>query len=76
MDGTCQVRVEGIENTNWLIHRLGQLFVFKSAEPVKEDEVSSCCTFRVADSSLSPRHGFAKLLGAIPEVKLTLDRAQ
>ena len=72
-DGTCQVRVDGIENTKWLMHRLGQFFVFKTAEPVKEDEGSSCCTFRVAESSQISRHRFERLLGAIPEVKLMLE---
>jgi len=75
MGGTCQVRVDGIENTKWLIHRLGQFFVFKTAEPVKEDEGSSCCSFRVADSSQISRHRFERLLGAIPEVKLVLELA-
>ena len=75
MDGNCQVRVDGIENTKWLIHRLGQFFVFKTAEPVKEDGGSSCCTFRVADGSLISRYNFERLLRAIPEVKLTLDLA-
>lgn len=75
MDGTCQVRVDGIENTNWLIRRLGQLFVFKTAEPVKEDEGSSYCTFRVADSFQNSRRTFARLVGAIPEVKLMLEPA-
>ncbi|MHC4406420.1 MAG: hypothetical protein ACYTG0_42875 [Planctomycetota bacterium] len=74
-DRTCRVRVDGIENTKWLIHRLGQLFVFKTAEPVKEDDSSSCCTFRVADSSQISRHRFERLLGAIPEVKLMLELA-
>jgi hypothetical protein len=73
--GTCQVRVDGIENAKWLIHRLGQFFVFKTAEPVKEDEGSSCCTFRVADGSLISRYNFERLLRAIPEVKLMLDLA-
>ena len=75
MDGTCQVRVDGIENTKWLIHRLGQFFVFKTAEPVKEDEGSSCCTFRVAESSQITRHRFERLLRAIPEVRLMLELA-
>jgi hypothetical protein len=75
MDRTCRVRVDGIENTKWLIHRLSQFFVFKTSEPVKEDEGSSCCTFRVEDSSQISRHRFERLLGAIPEVKLVLDLA-
>jgi hypothetical protein len=75
VDGTCQVRVDGIENTKWLIYRLGQFFVFKTSEPLEEDEGSSCCTFRVAGSSQTSRHRLTRLLGAIPEVKLILDRA-
>jgi hypothetical protein len=75
LDGICQVRVDGIENTKWLIHRLGQFFVFKTAQPVQEDEGSSCCTFRVADGSLISRHNFERLLRGIPEVKLMLDLA-
>jgi len=75
MDGNHQVRVDGIENTKWLIHRLGQFFVFKTAEPVRDDEGSSCCTFRVADTSQISRHRFERLLAAIPEVKLMLELA-
>ena len=75
MDGTCQVRVDGLDNTKWLIRRLGQFFVFKTAEPVREDEGSSCCTFRVADGSLISRYNFERLLRGIPEVKLMLDLA-
>ncbi|NQT14200.1 MAG: hypothetical protein HQ582_15705 [Planctomycetes bacterium] len=75
MNGSRQVRVDGIENAKWLIHRLGQFFVFKTAEPLREDGRSSCCTFRVADSSQITRHRFERLLGAIPEVKLMLELA-
>jgi len=75
MDGTCQVRVDSIENAKWLIQRLSQFFIFKTAEAVKEDEGSSCCNFRVADSSLVSRHRLERLLGAIPEVKLMLELA-
>jgi hypothetical protein len=75
-DRACQVRVDGIENTKWLLHRLSQFFVFKTSEPVNEGEGSSCCTFRVSESSQISRHRFERLLGAIPEVKLTLDLAQ
>jgi hypothetical protein len=74
-DGTRRVRVDGMKNAMWLLTRLSQVFVFKTAEPVKEDEGSSCCTFRVADSSQISRHCFEKLLGAIPEVKLMLEPA-
>jgi len=74
-DGTRRVRVDGMKNAMWLLTRLSQVFVFKTAEPVKEDEGSSCCTFRVADSSQISRQSFERLLGAIPEVKLMLEPA-
>ena len=56
-------------------HQL-EFFIFKTCEPVNEDESSSCCTFRVAESSQISRHRFQRLLSAIPEVKLTLDLPQ
>jgi hypothetical protein len=32
-----QLRVDGIENTKWLLNRLSRSFVFKTAQPVNED---------------------------------------
>lgn len=75
LGSSCRVRVDSIKNARWLLDRLSRSFVFKSSEPINEDQSSSCCTFRVADSSQISRHGFERLLGAIPEVKLMLDPA-
>jgi hypothetical protein len=69
------VRVEGSENTRWLITRLSQSFIFKSSEPVCEDESSKCCTFQVPYNSLISHRGLERLLGAIPEVNMMLDPA-
>lgn len=70
LGSACRVRVDGIRNAQWLLNRLGQSFVFKTADPMNEEVGSSCCTFRVAYSSqVSPR-GFERLLAAIPEVNL------
>ncbi len=75
LGSNCRVRVDGIKNTGWLLDRLGRAFVFKTSEPVNEDEASSCYTFRVAyNSQVSPR-GFERLLAAIPEVNLMMDPA-
>ncbi len=75
LGSACRVRVDGIKNTGWLLDRLAQAFVFKTNEPVNENEASSCYTFRVAYSSQISRRGFERLLGAIPEVNLMLDPA-
>jgi hypothetical protein len=74
-DGVCQLRVDGIENTKWLLDRLSRSFVFKTAQPVNEDQGPSFCTFRVAYSPRMSPSRFERLLGAIPEVQLMSDPA-
>ena len=71
----CRVRVDGMKNTEWLLNRLSQSFVFKTSEPVNEERNSSYCTFRVTYSSQMSRPRFERLLAAIPEVKLMLEPA-
>jgi len=75
LGSNCQVRVDGINNAKWLINRLGHSFVFKTADPMNEEEGSSCCTFRLAHSSHVSRRGFERLLVAIPEVQLMMGPA-
>ena len=69
-ESNCRVKVDGISNAQWLLNRLGHSYVFKTAAPISEEEGSSCCSFRVAYNSQTSRRGLARLLGAIPEVKL------
>lgn len=75
LGGNCRMRVDGIRNAHWLLNRLGHSFVFKAAEPMNEEEGSSCCTFRVAYNSQMSRRGLERLLTAIPEVRLMTDPA-
>ena len=75
LGGNCRVRVDGLRNAQWLLNRLGRSFVFKTADPMNEEEGSSCCTFRLAYSSQMSRRGFERLLAAIPEVTLMTDPA-
>jgi hypothetical protein len=75
LGSACRVRVDGISNAQWLLDRLGRSFVFKTADPMNEEEGSSCCTFHLAYSSQMSRRGFERLLAAIPEVKLMTDPA-
>lgn len=65
------VNVEGRENANWLLSQLSRQFVFRSAEPIREDRESLFCTFDVPYNSRLPVRQFRQLLEAIPEVRLT-----
>ena len=76
LGATCKVRVDGITNANWLLHRLRQSFAFQSSEPVIDEEGSSCCTFRMTYSTQRYYRTFERLLSAIPEVKWTPDPAR
>jgi len=75
LGSVCRVRVDGMQNARWLLHRLGQSFVFKSSESINDDEGSSRSTFHVPYSSRMSRSAFESLLAAIPEVTLMLDPA-
>lgn len=75
-DGALRLRVDGLENTNWLLGRLSGFFVFKTSEPLHEVPNSSDYTFRVAHNSQMSGRRFEKLLAGIAEVKLMLEPAQ
>jgi len=64
------VNVEGLENANWLLGQLSRQFIFRSAEPIREDSESLSCTFHVPYVSRLPVRQFRQLLEAIPEVRL------
>lgn len=72
---TCLVRVDGIRNAARLLNRLSESFIFKSSEPVREEQGSSCCSFRVLYSSPMSYLAFERLLVAIPEVEVISDSA-
>jgi hypothetical protein len=71
----CGVRVDSLENAQWLLNRLSQSFVFKSSEPMNETDFFPCCSFRVAYSSQMCQTAFQKLLATISEVKLLAEPA-
>jgi hypothetical protein len=64
------VNVEGLANATWLLTQLSRHFVFRTAEPIRQDAHSSLCTFHIPYDARMPVHQLRKLLGAIPEVKL------
>lgn len=76
LDGESGLRVDGLENAEWLLCRLSDFFVFKTSEPLHEVSNSSDYTFRVAHSSQMSGRRFEKLLAGLGEIKLCLEPAQ
>jgi hypothetical protein len=74
-DRSSRLRVEGTENTRWLIEQLSHSFAFKSCEPVADDP-SGDCTFTVPYNSLVSASGLQRLLRSMPEVSLALETPQ
>jgi len=72
MGDFCRVRVDGMENACWLLARLSHSFVFKTFEPITQEQGSSFCSFTVPYNPPLSRSKFEKLLVAIPVVKLML----
>ncbi len=70
MDGGSNLRVDGLENANWLLCRLSNYFVFKTSEPLSEVSNSSDYTFRVAHNSQMCGRQFEKLLAGIVETNV------
>ncbi len=69
-ENKCRLQVDGTGNAQWLLDRLGRSFVFKTADPMNEEQGTSHCSFQVAyNYQMSPRV-LEKLLGGIPEVRL------
>jgi len=64
------VCVDGMENARWLLDQLAGSFVFRSAQPIYQEESSTLCTFQVPSGPLLTFSKFQKLLTAIPEVTL------
>jgi hypothetical protein len=71
----CRLRVDGIKNAMWLLTRLSQSFVFKSSEPIEDDEGVSWSTFHVPYNSHMSHFQFERLLAGIPQVQLMSDPA-
>jgi hypothetical protein len=63
-----QLNVDGVDNAQWLLDRLGQSFVFRSAKPIAHALSGPQCTFEVVSGPLLSYDAFLKLLANIPEV--------
>jgi hypothetical protein len=73
MDGASRIRVDGLDNTQWLLCRLSDLFIFKTSEPLFDIPNSSSYSFRVAHNSQMSAPRFEKLLASIVGVKVILE---
>jgi hypothetical protein len=76
MDGASRIRVDGIDNTQWLLCRLSDLFIFKTSEPLYDIPNTSAYSFRVAHNSQMSGPRFAKLLASIAGVKVILEPSE
>lgn len=70
----CVVRVEDSQRAKWLLTRLSRSFVFKTSEPLIEDQYSARCTFRLGYSSIMGQQQIVQALENIQEIQLFLDR--
>ena len=75
MGDFCRVRVDGIENLQWLLGQLSQSFVFRTFDPVREVAGTSHCIFQVSCNPPLSHASLRKLLIAIPQVRLMREPA-
>jgi hypothetical protein len=61
----CRVRVDGLENAKWLLKRLSEFLIFKTAKPFGESQGNSMCSFGV---SYSPPLTSSKLQKLSPKL--------
>jgi hypothetical protein len=72
-DGASSLRVDGLEDTQWLLRRLNEYFVFKTCEPLRDRAGSSEFTFLVAHNSQMSEAQFERLLAGISGVRVVLE---
>lgn len=65
----CQVRVDGRDNTQRLLNCLSESFVFKTFDPLTEEEGAIFRFLVPYNPPLSPS-SFVKLLARMPDVRL------
>ena len=59
-----------VSDAMWLLTRLSRSFVFKSSEPMTDDENAFSSTFHVPYGSQVSHFKFERLLAGIPQVQL------
>jgi hypothetical protein len=71
----CHVRVDGKDNAQRLLTCLSQAFVFRTFDPMTQEDGSPFCRFLVPYNPPLSRSSFIKMLTAIPDVRLMSDPA-
>lgn len=71
----CRVRVDGMDNVQWLLSQLSPSFVFRTFEPIEEIQGTTLCVFQVPCNLPLTQVGFRKLLMRIPQVQLMQEPA-
>lgn len=75
LGSASRVRVEGLDNTEWLLVRLSRSFVFKSSEPLHEERDDGHFSFQIIHGSQVTRLSLERQLAAIPELTLMFEPA-
>ena len=68
----CLLRVNGVENAEWLLQRLGQSIALSNTKVCPETSESEIFTFEVPCNEPKSRSRLESLLASIPEVKLMM----
>jgi hypothetical protein len=71
----CHVRVDGKDNAQRLLTCLSQAFVFRTFDPMTQEDGSPFCHFLVPYNPPLSRSSFIKMLTAIPDVRLMSEPA-
>ena len=73
IDGATRLRIVDLDDTEWLLARLSDFFVFKTCEPVRGVQNSSAYWFRVAHNSQLSAVGLERILSGIPQIKMIVE---
>jgi hypothetical protein len=71
----CHVRVDGLDNLQWLLEQLSQFFVFRTFEPIGKRDDAQHWTFDVPCNPPLTQARLRNLLAAMPEVQLMREPA-
>jgi hypothetical protein len=73
-DHLSRLRVDGLENANWLLLQLSQVFVFRTFEPIIQSAGSQECVFTIPLNPPLSHYGLSRLIAAFPSVMLSQEK--
>ncbi len=68
-----RVRVDGIENTNWLLLQLSEGYVFRTFDPLIRVAGSTECIFSIPLNPPLSHYSLSRMLASFPFVMLVQD---